>query len=78
MRVPSPHGTRSRYNKGCRCATCTRANRDYLERWRRAKGMKPQKYGLTHGISCYSRGCRCEVGRAATSEYRRAQARRAS
>lgn len=28
------HGTRSKYSAGCRCEGCTRANRDYLHRWR--------------------------------------------
>lgn len=34
---PAQCGTRSRYNKGCRCAPCVRANRTYSLRWERKR-----------------------------------------
>jgi len=30
-------GTRSMYASGCRCEECTKANREYLKKWRKAK-----------------------------------------
>ena len=33
------HGTRARYQKGCRCEDCTAADRNY-KRARRARGLK--------------------------------------
>lgn len=36
------HGTRSRYNTGCRCEACTRANADYMRDWS-AKRRKQAK-----------------------------------
>ena len=35
----APHG-RGRYNRGCRCGTCRKANRDYA-RSRRSKHLQP-------------------------------------
>lgn len=65
----SEHGTRSRYNQGCRCDGCRQANNDYTRRWSRARhGWKAQKYGKTptHGtIYCYNNGCRRPECRAA-------------
>jgi hypothetical protein len=29
QRQPTPHGTRARYNRGCGCKRCRRANADY-------------------------------------------------
>ena len=34
------HGTRSTYNKGCRCKDCTKANREAGARARAAKGAR--------------------------------------
>jgi len=36
---PKGHGTRGRYQNGCRCDWCKAANRDYI-RERRAKGLE--------------------------------------
>jgi hypothetical protein len=35
------HGTRLRYNEGCRCGDCTEANRVYFRRRREAKLLAP-------------------------------------
>lgn len=40
MASQAPHGTRTRYVRGCRCDECTEANRDYSTRQRnRRKGL---------------------------------------
>ena len=36
------HGTRARYNRGCRCKPCTAANADYIQRYR-ANGKQTLK-----------------------------------
>lgn len=63
------HGTRSRYNHGCRCGECREANRVYVEARRRAAGMKPMVRSPEHSVAGYARGCRCEVCKEATSVY---------
>lgn len=35
--IRAPHGTRSAYNAGCRCAACTAANRDSQRAYRASK-----------------------------------------
>lgn len=66
----SEHGTRSRYNAGCRCDDCTKANAEYVTEWRHATG-RTDPARLTppsHGISGYQRrGCRCDICRAANT-----------
>lgn len=32
--APHPHGTRPRYQSGCRCADCTRENTQYQREYR--------------------------------------------
>ena len=50
-RVPSPCGTRVAYDRGCRCAECTKAANDY----------KVARRNELHGSrSVYANGCRCE------------------
>lgn len=36
-RSTAPHGTRTRYNAGCSCAPCRRANADYITSTRRSR-----------------------------------------
>jgi hypothetical protein len=58
------HGTRSRYNAGCRCDECRGAKRLAMGRQRRS-GVAP-----THGLSGYRNyGCRCATCTAANSAY---------
>jgi hypothetical protein len=35
-----PHGSRSRYNAGCRCDTCRQANRRYAQHYRRSRKLR--------------------------------------
>lgn len=73
------HGTAGGYvNHRCRCDACREAWRTYeprilsAERYRRRLGMKPMKYGRTHGIrATYKHGCRCDECRAAERTYMR-------
>lgn len=39
------HGTRSRYNTGCRCELCRKANREYIRDWSARRGKKDKKGG---------------------------------
>lgn len=34
------HGTRSRYRRGCRCSSCTAAERDYRRQYRARKANR--------------------------------------
>lgn len=53
------HGTRSKYNTGCRCDECRRALREHM----RSLQGKPAP---SHGLSGYDNyGCRCDVCREA-------------
>lgn len=38
--MAAAHGTRPRYNKGCRCDECTQAERDYARARRQAKNVE--------------------------------------
>lgn len=59
------HGTRSKYQAGCRCDDCRRANR---ESQRRLKGRQPP----SHGYSGYKNyGCRCQVCKDGNLVYER-------
>jgi transposase-like protein len=84
-RRQSEHGTRSRYNAGCRCEACTTVNRvvtyariDETKR-RAAAGLVEVPHGTTNGYRNY--GCRCEectwvntyAGRLAQQRYRERQ-----
>jgi hypothetical protein len=78
----SPCGTRTRYNHGCRCGACRRANADNRNAWVRANPKKaaanrerartkalataPHDPGT---VSKYVLGCRCPGCRAAASAY---------
>jgi hypothetical protein len=61
------HGTRGRYNKGCRCEPCAQANRTYSAKHKRRQSqairemLQPISQGpAQHGTwSSYSKGCRC-------------------
>lgn len=54
------HGTRSRYNLGCRCESCTEANREYK------RGNPLPKHGTR---ARYGAGCRCEACTFANARY---------
>lgn len=78
------HGTRSRYNDGCRCDACREANRAYAESRRRAAGAVPledyiaEHRATDHGrAAVYQRGCRCEECRAWNSREGEKKRRRA-
>ena len=71
------HGVRSSYDYGCRCELCTRANTEAVMRYRRARGMQPQKYGRECGlIATYNAGCRCDECRRAARQKARQHRRR--
>ena len=58
------HGTRSKYNAGCRCDECTTANREAGRALRRRGGPPP-----SHGLSGYvNYSCRCEICTRANTE----------
>lgn len=65
------HGTRSKYQTGCRCDECREANRLYIEAGRRAAGVQPQPRGpqTDHGtVARYENWqCRCSDCRAAVA-----------
>lgn len=74
---PWRHGTVTGYGKhGCRCQPCTAASSamavDYARRRKSdvRAGLVPSD-AMTHGLSGYSLGCRCEVCREARLDYRR-------
>lgn len=64
------HGTRTKYNQGCRCITCTRANARYMRQYRGKEGD-----GLKHGVrwTYQHYHCRCEACKDANNEYARQQ-----
>lgn len=41
--IESKHGTRSRYRVGCRCRSCRKANREYMDEYRRKQGVKKRE-----------------------------------
>lgn len=58
--VKVPHGTRSRYEKGCRCQSCREANTAYKTEWRAGntrRGRPPKTHGTAYGYESF--GCRC-------------------
>lgn len=78
QRLSPEHGSRTSYTAGCRCAPCTEANRVYIERWRRRRGVEQLQRGTfaPHGTrSRYTRGCRCDECTEANTTYERARRR---
>jgi bacterioferritin-associated ferredoxin len=79
------HGLKATYGVGCRCADCTRANRESMRAYYRRKGARPAAVVFAerrqaalasdnHGTETrYSLGCRCDRCREAA---RVARARR--
>jgi hypothetical protein len=68
------HGTRGRYNKGCRCVRCREENRraGAAMRERLAERGRVSPELIPHGRSAYINwGCRCTVCLEANVEYRR-------
>lgn len=53
------HGTRKRYQKGCRCDACRAAEVEYTRRYRQARDTTAVDFphGTHTGYAC---GCRCE------------------
>jgi hypothetical protein len=74
------HGTPSAYNKGCRCDTCSEANREYRKQARAkmlASGNTP--HGTVSGYRNW--GCRCDLCKTAVKpdsreKYLRAKSRK--
>jgi hypothetical protein len=62
-RPTAKHGTRSRYNRGCSCDDCRRANR---EESRKLKGRTPPRHGHSGYVNY---GCRCDVCRKGHSDW---------
>jgi hypothetical protein len=50
--MATKHGTRHRYNDGCRCEDCTAANAAYQQRWRKSRiGAEPTTPGVVVAVS---------------------------
>jgi hypothetical protein len=78
--VSARHGTRTCYDKGCRCEDCREAKNAYNREWYRKKskelGRKPRV--ARHGTySKWRLGCRCDSCVKAHRLYRREQNYRA-
>ncbi len=67
IHVTPPHGTRNRYQAGCRCEDCMEALRAYHKSLR-LTGTAPN-HGTVSGYKNY--GCRCEPCRKAHRDYQR-------
>jgi len=55
------HGTQRRYNQGCRCDKCKKANADAMAFYRANKLSKPipdRVHGTVNGYTNYN--CRCQ------------------
>lgn len=61
------HGTRHRYNQGCRCAECRESVKMYQ---RTLIGREPPRHGTPSAYTNY--GCRCDLCRMAGSAHNRA------
>lgn len=64
-----PHGTRTGYNQGCRCADCKRACANYARE--SVAERKQHAWDAPHGTrgGYCNWGCRCDPCKAAHSEY---------
>ena len=64
------HGTRKRYDKGCRCDLCRQAVTEYMRNYRAKRSPSEEnfKHGSYFGYSC---GCRCELCVQHKHEYER-------
>lgn len=68
----NPHGTDSRYSRGCRCDSCRHAHTQYAASRRNATaGMLPAGDPRHGKVAGYNAGCRCDSCRRAASEYSR-------
>lgn len=57
----SVHGTRARYQSGCRCEPCMEANRLAVKRWRSAHGRDvTARYAWEPVNGCLGTLCWCE------------------
>jgi len=65
------HGTAAKYQNGCRCAPCTKANTEYCRRFTGAKPRTEPEHGTASRY--VHRGCRCDLCRAAQSAAARAR-----
>lgn len=70
----TPHGTETKYRRGCRCDECRAGNavRRRKEAERRASwsiAIPSHVHGTTNGYSNYD--CRCDQCRAASTEAKR-------
>ena len=64
------HGTRKRYEKGCRCDLCRAAATESVRRYRARKD--PKSEGFKHGtLTGYACGCRCEECVQKSRQYQR-------
>lgn len=66
------HGSHSTYvNHGCRCAACTKANTEYLRKYRERRFGTLSPDDNRHGLaSTYiNYGCRCGPCKAAKAAY---------
>lgn len=75
------HGSRSRYQRGCRCRRCVAANRAYGLRWmmdsywrNRRLHSEPPTHGTLRGYQHF--GCRCEKCTEANTAYFRNRRRK--
>ncbi len=70
---PERHGSRAKYDEGCRCRKCKEAGLAVQRRWR-AKAAAQLAAGRTdlHGLSGYTNlGCRCDTCKTANRHYMR-------
>jgi hypothetical protein len=60
------HGTRRRYDLGCRCVACT-AHRSAYDRARRVPRVRTDVHEPSHSL--YTNGCRCQPCREAHRQW---------
>ena len=70
------HGTRKRYQKGCRCNQCRAAATRDKKKYRASKDFSDPNYfhGTVTGYDC---GCRCEACKESRKQYLKALRKRA-
>jgi hypothetical protein len=56
--IAAQHGTRSKYNGGCRCDDCREANRVSHAEWELRVRGNPPEHGTENAYRNY--GCRCQ------------------